>query len=201
MTTTGDKSAYFWCSVGTHIIMWQFSESVLCSHHIICTQIFQIPLQGKMLLAPKEERRGLEVITLLSIQEESFLAFHNACVLKGMTPYPLGTMCFLYPELISRLPGSANLHAQYISSKAIRKAYKGRCVHLKNKTQPVGHYSIQIFIIIPESWPREILWYRYRLFPSKAKDYENNRIIMFKKCALWQITVTPEAGSEHTSDL
>lgn len=56
-----------------------------------------------MLLAPKKESSGLEVITPLSIQEESFLAFHNACVLKGMTPYPLGTMCFLYPELISRM--------------------------------------------------------------------------------------------------
>ena len=90
---------------------------------------------------------------------------------------------------LQTVPGHVNLHARYISSKAIRRVYKGRCVHLKNKAQSVGHYSIQIFIIIPGSWPREILWYCYLCFPSKAKDYENNKTIMFKKCALWQITV------------
>lgn len=97
--------------------------------------------------------------------------------------------------------GCVNLDSQQVGSKAIRKTYKGRCVHLKNKTQPLCPYFIQIFIIIPGIWPREILGYCYLVFPSKAKDHENNKITMFKNLALSQIFVTPEARSKHTSDL
>lgn len=123
------------------------------------------------------------------------------CVQRNNT-LPTGDHVFPLPRAnLQVVLGYVNLDAQHVGSKAIRKTYKGRCVHLKNKTQPLCPYSIQIFIIIPGIWPREILGYCNLVFPSKAKDHENNKIIMFKNLALSQIFVTPEVRSEHTSDL
>lgn len=116
----------FLSSVGTHITAWQFKDLVLTPHHFGLQSANSFT--GEDAACSKKRTRSGSHYSAQYPEEEVFLHSIARVCSKGMTPYPLGTMCFLCPELISRVPGYVNPHAQYIISKAVRKAYKGRYV-------------------------------------------------------------------------